>query len=116
MIAAAAVSTLVLAGCGSTVIDNNKVQNTIKGELAKNGYTDVSVSCPDNVPAKQGRTFTCTATYKANGQSGSATIPVNQLDNKGTIAVDFHGSKTSGSGSSASGSSGNSNSGSSGNS
>jgi hypothetical protein len=102
VIAAAAVSALALAGCGSTVIDNDKVQNTIKATLAKNGYSNISISCPSDVPAKQGRSFTCTATYTANGQSGTATIPVNQLDNKGTVYVNYHGSTTKGAGSASS--------------
>jgi hypothetical protein len=112
----ASVSALALAGCGGNTIDNGKLQNTIKTDLAARGYTNLSVNCPGNVPAQQGHSFTCSVTYTANGQSGSATIPVKQANSKGTLLIDYAGTSQSGgasgnSGSSTTGSSGNSGSG-----
>jgi hypothetical protein len=82
----ASVSAFALAGCGTATLDTGKVQDTLKQRFEAHGLTNVSVSCPSNVPAQKGHSFTCKATFtSASGQSGSITYNVDQTDNNGHV-------------------------------
>src|SRR5690242_18458942 len=84
-LAVAAVSAVALVGCTST-IDNGKLQDKIKSDLVASGATNVSVSCPSGVEAKQGKSFTCTAKCTLpSGQSSSGTVSVEQTSNNGDV-------------------------------
>ena len=74
---------LAVAGCGSKVINTDKAEREIeKGLKQQLHLKDVSVSCPDDVKAKKGDTFNCTA--KSGKQT--AKIAVTQLDDNGRIS------------------------------
>ncbi len=73
---------LILAGCDKTIDSGD-----LEGEIAKNikqqvGET-VTVSCPDDITAKKGKTFTCKVTRK----TGAPVIAkVTLLDNEGKFS------------------------------
>jgi hypothetical protein len=73
---------LGLAGCTSK-LDTDKIESGVKGDLAKRtGARITSVKCPDEVDAKKGDRFTCTAQL-----AGGATLPIEviQTDDKGSV-------------------------------
>ncbi len=77
------VAALALAACGSKVINTGKAETEIaKGLKQQLHLKDVTVKCPDDVKAKKGDTFNCTA--KSGGKS--ARIAVTQLDDNGRIS------------------------------
>jgi Domain of unknown function (DUF4333) len=70
------------AGCGTKTINTNKAEAEIaKGIEQQTRISDVTVKCPDDVEAKQGDTFRCTAS--ARGQT--ASVQVVQRDDDGNI-------------------------------
>lgn len=71
-----------VAGCGTTTINVDKAETAIAAGLEKQtGATNVTVSCPDEVEAKTGGTFECTA---KTGEE-TAKVKVTQKDDKGNI-------------------------------
>lgn len=81
--ALAGIGALVVAGCGSKVIDSGKAEKFVKSGLEAGGTTKVkSVSCPSNVEVKSGRTFDC----KVQGQNGQKLkVKLRIVDSKGTV-------------------------------
>ena len=77
------VAALVLTACGSKVINTDKAETEIaKGLKQQLHLKGVTVKCPDDVKAKKGDTFNCTA--KAGKQT--ARIAVVQQDDNGRIS------------------------------
>ncbi len=69
-----------LPGCGGTVVDSTKTEDTIKATLEKQeGLKIKSVDCPSDVDVKAGATFTCTVVEKG-GQSQIATLKIRDED------------------------------------
>jgi hypothetical protein len=77
-VAAAAAAT----GCGGKSLDTRRVEARVRVGITKRGVEVKSVQCPTKVDAKQGDTFTCTATDRAGT---SERITVRQLDANGRI-------------------------------
>jgi hypothetical protein len=78
----AIVAAVAAAGCGTKNVNTDKAASEIeKGLIQQLGVKGVEVSCPDDVEAKEGDTFECTA--KSQGES--ATISVHQQDDDGNI-------------------------------
>lgn len=79
---------IALAGCSASVSTSDKLKtNEAEAQIAKGLEQRVDgkvvVSCPDDVTAKKGGTFTC----KAKADDGSvATVKVIQKDDQGNIA------------------------------
>ena len=49
-----------LGACGERTLDNRELESTVKRQLDSSaGVTSRAVVCPDDVPAKKGRSFAC---------------------------------------------------------
>jgi NAD(P)H-hydrate repair Nnr-like enzyme with NAD(P)H-hydrate epimerase domain len=75
-VAAVAIAALLVAGCGSKVIDDQKAEAAIKSDVEKNTSVKVaSVDCPGDVEVKTGETFNCTVRAQ-DGRSATVTLKV----------------------------------------
>jgi Domain of unknown function (DUF4333) len=73
---------LAAGGCGTKTVNTDKAAEEIeKGLTEQLNVKNVEVTCPDDVEAKKGDTFECTA--KAQGES--AKISVTQQDDDGNV-------------------------------
>jgi hypothetical protein len=79
VLAAAAVAA---GGCGGNSLDTRRVEARLRVGITHRGIDVGSVQCPRKVDAKQGETFTCTATDRAGT---SEKVTVRQLDGKGNV-------------------------------
>jgi len=78
----AVVALVMGAAACSRTIDKTSLETSIKTQLEKQpGVTGVTVTCPDNIKAQQGGTFTCTAV--AQGQT--VTLQITQTDDQGHV-------------------------------
>jgi hypothetical protein len=67
---------LVAAGCGDTVIDGTKTEDTLQSSLEKTLHEKItSVECPSNQKVEPGKTFTCTVVF-ADGKQATATLKI----------------------------------------
>jgi hypothetical protein len=67
---------IVATGCGETVIDSVKTEDTLQSSLEKSLHEKIkSVACPSDVEVEAGRTFTCTVDF-ANGSRETATLKI----------------------------------------
>jgi Domain of unknown function (DUF4333) len=74
VVGAAAVIVL-LAGCGSSVVSASAAETTLaKAFKSHTGDTAAHVSCPSNVDAKVGKSFTCHFTSDGTAYVGDMTI------------------------------------------
>jgi len=80
LVAAAAV--VAAAGCGGNSLDTRRVEALLRVGITRAGVDVRSIQCPRKVDAKQGETFTCTATDRAGTREH---ITVRQLDARGHI-------------------------------
>ena len=75
-------SSLVFAAVAcSKTIDSTSLESSIKSQLATKGVPDATVTCPDDIKAEKGGTFTCTAA--AQGQT--VTLDITQTDDEGHV-------------------------------
>jgi uncharacterized protein DUF4333 len=72
----------VAAGCGGNSLDTRRVEARLRVGITHRAIDVGSVRCPRKVDAKQGETFTCTATDRAGT---SEKVTVRQLDDKGHV-------------------------------
>ena len=70
------------AGCGGNSLDTGRVEARLRVGITHRGIDVGSVRCPRKIDAKQGETFTCTATDRAGT---SEKVTVRQLDGKGNV-------------------------------
>ena len=70
------------AGCGGNSLDTRRVESRLRVGITHRGIDVGAVQCPRKVDAKQGETFTCTATDRAGT---SEKVTVRQLDDKGNV-------------------------------
>lgn len=78
---AAAVLSLLAAGCGKTIVDLNKTEDQIRAEAEKRS-ADAKVSaveCPSDVEVEPGRQFTCTVRL-SGGTTETATLRIRDED------------------------------------
>jgi uncharacterized protein DUF4333 len=84
--AAAALTALaavaVSGGCGGNSLNTRRVEARLRVGITHRGIDVGSVQCPPKVDAKQGETFSCTATDRAGT---SEKVTVRQLDDKGNV-------------------------------
>ena len=82
--AAALAALLVFAGCtAQRVVDTEALEANIASEIeSQAGFTPTSVSCPEDVPAQEGDTFSCTVTAE---DGSSANVTVRQTDDQGSV-------------------------------
>jgi len=80
VLAALAIGTLVVVGCGETVIDSAKTEAAIEENLEKSvGQKVTSVDCPSGVEVKAGKTFECTVALQS-GKQETATLKILNSD------------------------------------
>jgi hypothetical protein len=73
-------ATIVAAGCGETVIDATKAEDTTEASLEKSLHEKIkSVDCPSGVEVEAGATFTCTVDF-SNGSQEIATLKIRNKD------------------------------------
>jgi hypothetical protein len=70
------------AGCGGNSLDTRRVEARLRVGITHRGIDVGSVQCPRKVDAKQGETFTCTATDRAGT---TEKVTVRQLDARGNV-------------------------------
>jgi len=80
LVAASAV--VFAAGCGGNTLDTRRVEARLRVGITHAGVDVRAVQCPRKVDAKQGETFTCTATDRAGT---TERITVRQLDGNGRV-------------------------------
>ena len=80
---AALAAVAVAAGCGGNSLDTRRVEARLRVGITHRGIDVGSVQCPRKVGAKQGETFTCTATDRAGT---TEKITVRQLDARGNVS------------------------------
>lgn len=66
----------VAVGCGDTVLDSAKTEETIEANLEKSVHEKIkAVDCPSNQRVEVDKTFTCTVIY-ADGKQATATLKI----------------------------------------
>jgi Domain of unknown function (DUF4333) len=79
VLAALAVAGLLGTGCGETVIDDVKIEDTIQADVEKSrGEKVESVGCPQP-EVDPGTTFICTVNYP-NGKKATVTLEIRNDD------------------------------------
>jgi hypothetical protein len=74
------VATIVAAGCGETIIDSKKTEDTIQASLEKSLHEKIrAVSCPSDQEVEPGATFTCTVKF-SDGSEEVATLKIRNKD------------------------------------
>jgi hypothetical protein len=67
-------------GCGDTIIDSGKAEETIKASLEKSRHEKISaVECPSDQKVVAGATFTCDVDYPG-GKQATATLKIRNSD------------------------------------
>ena len=83
--ASALLAAAVLAGCGEKTIDDEKGERFIRGVVANQvGARIASVTCPEDVKAKKGDTFTCVV---AGTDGTKGNVVARQKDAEGNVVV-----------------------------
>jgi len=71
-----ALAAVFATGCGETVLDDVKTEQTLEQELgSSSGRKITAVECPSGVEVEKGATFECTVTL-AGGDEEIATLEV----------------------------------------
>jgi Domain of unknown function (DUF4333) len=64
------------AGCGDTVLDSAKTEETIQANLEKSVSEKIkAVECPSDLKVEADKTFTCTVVYP-DGKQATATLKI----------------------------------------
>ena len=85
LLTAALLAAVVLAACGEKTIDSDKGERFIRGVVANQvGARIASVTCPEDVEAKKGGTFTCVVAGR-DGTKGN--VVARQRDDEGNVVV-----------------------------
>jgi len=66
----------VAAGCGDTILDATKTEETIQANLEKSVHEKIkAVDCPSDQKVEVDKTFTCTVVF-ADGKQATATLKI----------------------------------------
>ncbi len=71
---------LALSGCSAPMIDPADVEEQISTGLAEEVGGAFEASCPEEIPAEAGYTFTCTVTDPADGTIITVTVTEDDAD------------------------------------
>lgn len=75
-----ALAALALSGCGDTVIDDAKLEDTLQASLEESVERKIAaVDCPSDQKVEPKATFTCSVRY-ANGDRATATLEIRNKD------------------------------------
>jgi hypothetical protein len=73
-------ATALLTGCGDTLIDSAKAEDTTEASLEKTLHEKIkSVDCPSDVEVATGATFTCDVVF-SDGSREVATLKIRNED------------------------------------
>lgn len=76
----ALVAALLVAGCGDTVVDGAKTEDTLQQNLERSLDKKISsVDCPSDQKVEAGATFTCQVNL-AGGKDETATLEIRNED------------------------------------
>jgi uncharacterized protein DUF4333 len=64
----------LVVGCGDTLVDSAKLEDTLAAELQQGGEK-ISVDCPSGVEVEKGKKFTCTL-QMADGKEEELTLEI----------------------------------------
>lgn len=70
-----ALATVFAAGCGGTVLDDVKTEETLEQSLRRTGLKVTAVDCPSGVEVEKGNTFECTLSL-AGGEEQTTTLEI----------------------------------------
>jgi hypothetical protein len=71
---------VVAAGCGETVIDGTKTEDTLQANLEKSLHEKIrSVECPSDQKVEAGKKFTCTVVF-SDGKQATAILKILNKD------------------------------------
>jgi hypothetical protein len=69
-------SAIAATGCGDTIIDATKTEETIQANLEKSVHEKIkAVDCPSDQKVEVDKTFTCTVIF-ADGKQATATLKI----------------------------------------
>jgi hypothetical protein len=89
--ALALVSIALLAAC-SRPLDVNGLESQLKRKLERDlGTTGLTVTCPDNVKAEAGSTFTCEA---SDASGATMVLTITQDDDQGHVSYSIADAST----------------------
>jgi hypothetical protein len=78
--AAAVILAALLVGCGGTVIDKNKLDDTTQASLERSLHEKIkSVDCPSDLSVDPGSTFECKVVFP-DGKRESAILKIRNKD------------------------------------
>jgi hypothetical protein len=78
--AAALVAAVFLCACAGTVIDREKLQDTVQASLESSIHEKIrGVDCPSQEPVDPGATFTCAVIF-SDDKRGIATLKIRNED------------------------------------
>jgi Domain of unknown function (DUF4333) len=63
-----ALAAVFAAGCGETVLDDVKTEETLEQSLRRTGLKVTAVECPSGVEVEKGATFECTVSLAGGGE------------------------------------------------
>jgi len=70
-----ALAAVLATGCGGTVLDDVKTEDTLEQSLRRTGVKVTAVDCPSGVEVEKGNTFECTLTL-AGGKEQTTTLEI----------------------------------------
>ncbi len=83
----AALAALLAAGCGGTVLDDEKMEDTVEHNLKVERNEDVeAVDCPSGVEVEPKNTFECTVEYRG-GRELTAELTIVDEDANVTMKI-----------------------------
>jgi hypothetical protein len=95
-LAALAIATITLSACGGSVsvgvgtktLNSGELEASLAKQLAPQGGvkpSDITMSCPDDIPVKKGHAFDCTLTVKSD--QSKVTVNVTETNDKGHVSA-----------------------------
>lgn len=77
---ALALAAIVIGGCGDTVLDGAKLEDTLQADLEGSVEREiVAIDCPSDQKVEPKATFTCSVRF-AGGETATATLEIRNED------------------------------------
>jgi len=90
--AASLAAVIVLAAACSRPLDVDQLESELKDQVEEEfGTTGLTVTCPDDVKAEAGSTFTCEA---SDASGATMVLTVTQKDDQGNVRWNVTGAST----------------------
>lgn len=83
-----AVAAVSAAGCGETVLDSQKLEETLPHDLRSSVSEPVkSASCPSDIEVEKGKVFSCVVTLKSGEEEIAELKFLNDEADYGIVAI-----------------------------